>query len=544
METRPHYPITKEGVFVTSHRYGRGKFEAHAEYIEYMRMIVEHPNYSGMPNAIGTGGRINWQVSSGKSTSFYRDYLARKQWWTDKALEIGVDGAHSDKGSFTTVARIIHPTGYRPCRLCGKKFNVGYFYVNSLLAKKLKKSLPNYDVQKHESIANVITNLKLAHTPPEVDLFFLTTFPERKPYFHTHGVEPSAFEASRHLSSSWLSPGFMGNPPDRLDGFHDYDVTCRKANDPGRSDENMRSYNHDRRTFEWWAEGNWAIADALYNSASSGICAVDGCGTKLKKVSPDHVGPLACGFKQMPFFEPTCQSHNSSKNRRFTHGDVLKLISYEETNNLSVASWQVQAHWDRWKRKIESDDHALALSNSMRSLQDMYMRVLHQLLDLGFHRLLATFLRPEYALLDVAFLDLDGSKLTFESVSVTTNASPLRLGQTGRVVRIAFEALRNYVEKPADQRKLARPDHLHNQTLIAQVLQSLPAPISVHDYQWKDAFNLPIEAPALEEIIRTMLVEGKAPADPLDSERKLKLTALFNEIGKQATVDFERYQLI
>ena len=46
----------------------------------------------------------------------------------------------------------------------------------------------------------------------------------------------------------------MGNP-DRLDGFHDYYVSCRKKNDPGRSDQNMKMYNLDRRTFEYWVQG-------------------------------------------------------------------------------------------------------------------------------------------------------------------------------------------------------------------------------------------------------------------------------------------------
>ena len=65
------------------------------------------------------------------------------------------------------------------------------------------------------------------------------------------------------------------------------------------------SYNHDRRSFEWWAEGNWALADALYNKAGPGYCHYPGCNKKLDRVSPDHVGPLACGFKQLP---PICSN--------------------------------------------------------------------------------------------------------------------------------------------------------------------------------------------------------------------------------------------
>jgi len=74
----------------SEHVYGRGKFTAHPDYVEYMRRTVMHPNYAGMPNATDPNGRINWQVSSGKATSFYKDYLARRNWWIRKADSLGL----------------------------------------------------------------------------------------------------------------------------------------------------------------------------------------------------------------------------------------------------------------------------------------------------------------------------------------------------------------------------------------------------------------------------------------------------------------------
>jgi hypothetical protein len=50
-------------------RYGRGKFPAHDNYITYMNSIVENEIYKTMPNLRSTDGRINWQVSSGKTTT-------------------------------------------------------------------------------------------------------------------------------------------------------------------------------------------------------------------------------------------------------------------------------------------------------------------------------------------------------------------------------------------------------------------------------------------------------------------------------------------
>ena len=69
---------------------------------------------------------------------------------------------------------------------------------------------------------------------------FYQSFPERISFFEKFGISAKSFEESRHIRSYKLSPGFMGNPPDRLDGFHDYHGSCRKRNDPGRHDENMR----------------------------------------------------------------------------------------------------------------------------------------------------------------------------------------------------------------------------------------------------------------------------------------------------------------
>ena len=117
-------------------KYGRGKFEAHENYIDYMSFIAKHKNFDGMPNAVSSDGHVNWQVSSGKTTSFYKYYQERFNWWVKKADALGVEGSGNSNDRFSITARIIHPSGFRPCRLCGQKLNVGYFYVNYFLAKK------------------------------------------------------------------------------------------------------------------------------------------------------------------------------------------------------------------------------------------------------------------------------------------------------------------------------------------------------------------------------------------------------------------------
>lgn len=431
-------------------RYGRGVFEAHRKYIAYMECIVKHPNYSGMPNAIGADGRIHWQVSSGRSTSFYEFYEARRQWWIRKADSIGLPGRDDEQGRFTIAARKIHPTGYRPCRLCGESRNVGYFYLSHLGERAFRAIAPDSAIRKLMPISDALLSMSQEQLR-EVS----TLFPDRQEFFQLWGVSSLAFEKSNHLRSRLLSPGYMGNPPDRLDGFHDYcSVSCRARKDPGRSEANMRSYVKDRRAFEYWADGDWNMAQDLYNRAGPGVCHV--CGISLERVSPDHVGPLACGFAQVPMFEPLCGPHNSSKQRRLTPNDVRLLNEFERSSNMSVMSWYSRSFWDSQKDRTMSRADATSLSNRLRSRQDVYLRCLEILRLNGHYAFLRSLLRPEYALFSHEFLSLDPATFEFEGVESTREDTALRQSLARRSVRIALQSLADYFEKPPGRRRRAR----------------------------------------------------------------------------------------
>lgn len=437
-------------------RYGRGKFPAHDNYITYMNSIVENEIYKTMPNLRSTDGRINWQVSSGKTTSFYEYYVARFDWWVKVADRLNLPGTGNSNDRFSIAARIIHPTKLRACRLCGEEMYIGYMYVNDKLAKRWNRISRTEAFLKQEEICTAVCKLVDIIGEQDTIAEIKQLFPEKLEYFSLLecGDYPGFFFNSQHIRSNQLSPGYMANPPDRMDGFHDYCLHCRKSNDPGRSDENMQTYNHDRRAFMWWAEGDWKVADAIYNCAGEGVCA--NCGRVVAKVSPDHIGPLACGFKQSGYYEPLCGRCNSSKNRRFTFHNVESLIEHERISRESVASWQVRALWDTVKDVITNDEQAKVLSNYMRAMQDYYLRLLGEIAKRRHFVFLSCFLHPEYAYFDVSFEGLNPSTLEYDCCKKSKIHSSGSRSLAARAVRIAFEELFEYCSKPPEKRKVNR----------------------------------------------------------------------------------------
>ena len=516
-------------------QYGRGKFEAHENYISYMNGIVNHKNFADMPNAV-SDGKINWQVSSGKNTSFYKYYLARWQWWSNKADELGLSGAGNDNERFTIAARKINPTGYRACRLCGKDFNIGYFYLNDRLFKNFSKIMPQGQFFKWQPIDYAILEIKKHLSIAELNTLFLKLFQNRASFFELYGVSKKAFERSSHINSkAWLTPGYMGNPPDRLDGFHDYHFECRKKHDPGRFDENMRSYNHDRRSFEFWAQGNWMAADVLYNSAGIGQCVDCPPEAAPVKISPDHIGPISCGFKQISYYKPLCARHNSSKNRRFTKIDIELLIDYEIQNSVSIASRQIQAHWDLHKKNIKNDNEAKEFSNSLRSIQDAYFRILYDLWTDGHIRFLCSLLSPEHAFDNVIFHEIEPSTLQFTSVSISKKITPNRQSLFVRSIRIGFESLIEYVSKPSMDRRLMRKDYDSNLNIINDLRINFGLiALSDIDKQWQRKLSIASFGEASDRIIGELTEYEEVPTQKSDETLRNHLENTLNKIGRAA----------
>jgi len=101
----------------------RIKRKWHPKFLEYMQMIVRHHNYDGMPHLYKKNGSIRW-VTSGKS-SIGQDRL---KWWDKKRQKLGIP----KKGPWISkTARAIHPTGEKPCQICGKYMSLNYVYPNN-----------------------------------------------------------------------------------------------------------------------------------------------------------------------------------------------------------------------------------------------------------------------------------------------------------------------------------------------------------------------------------------------------------------------------
>ncbi len=91
-------------------------------FLKYMKFIANHPNYKGMPSPYKKDSSIRWVVA-GKSQLGQE----RLKWWDKKREEIGIP---KEGKWISKVAREIHPTGEKPCQVCGKVMKLDYIYKN------------------------------------------------------------------------------------------------------------------------------------------------------------------------------------------------------------------------------------------------------------------------------------------------------------------------------------------------------------------------------------------------------------------------------
>lgn len=433
-----------------------------AAFLEYAKKIVNHQNYSGMPDPIGERGEIQWEAPSNRQSGKFKDtHHRRREWWRQKALSIGID-PNTDSTWISKTAKTIHPFGKKPCKTCGKELEIAYAYPNEHFFGRIRKLSyidETFELSEVEHICDLLARLD--------ERFGSKIYDDLPKLFATTSIKipslPKTFDDwDRFLRDVYipqeprmLSPGAMSNPPDRLDGFHSFNRCCRATADTGRSKENLKSYVTDRRVFEYWVDGDWVAADRLMGQVRSNpIFEQENCfnaaqgGVHPKPCQADHIGPISLGFTHRPQFQLLCKTCNSGKNNRMYASDVRLLIDVEAAGE-NVISWFAKEIWDRRKAAVVDAETGLRLSKLLRDNRHTYMSLLKELLDRGFFTFLASLLHLEAADFDPEFVGLRASNhLThFNSIEKNPRTTKYATEQKARRIRIAFTSLTDYHRK-------------------------------------------------------------------------------------------------
>ena len=420
------------------------------EFIEYMNFIVSHKAYTGMPDAIKNDGKIQWEAPSNRSGGQYQfTHNKRKSWWIKKAEEIGIDPESNQWISKT--AKVIHPTGEKPCKKCGRTMKLAYVYPKKILINRLIKIYKDKYIFDQNEPINLIFERIITDYGKEMlrEINFLLS--------SKNIIIPSFENTDRFLiwlenhylktESSLLSPGAMSNAPDRFDGFHSFNKCCRGKADKGRSKENLSKYVTDRRVFEFWSDGDWIAADKLMGIIRAEMKFENSADGGIGSPTADHIGPLSLGFRHMPKFRLLSQSANSAKNNRMSFDDVLYLRELEKS--IPVTSWYAKSLWDLRKKSVSNEENALRISKMLRDNQRLAMRILSTLFEKYQIPFLIYLLNLDYANYDNNFLNLriDNYVTVYDKVLKKERSTKYSIEQKIRRIRVGLFALENYISK-------------------------------------------------------------------------------------------------
>lgn len=451
--------------------YGDERRAWNRDFQSYMQKIVTDPAYSGMPCTKDESGKIDWSIPSNRKegSKNWNGNALRREWWRQAAKANGI----AQTGNWISkTARRIHPTKEKPCQICGRVMKLDYLYPRVATLVRLNSNLPpdlQIDPQAILSIDEIIKVLFDA-SPDEASAALRMVFPEIGPATTQVGVGQAVHSLYVDKQSRFFSPGAMSNAPDRLDGFHSYNLCCRQKQDTGRDASNLANYTVDRRAYEQWCEGKWAEADYVMSQIGNGECAE--CHA-MGPLTADHVGPLSLGFAHRPEFRVLCRTCNSGRNNRMTYGDVAHLIAEEKTGHL-VISWHAKALWDALKNRVMNDDEALRLSRLLRISQHHYLLELAAVAHDGAPDALLQFLSLEQA--DIRYEGtVEKSTLKYSDLRVAERQATYSTSRAGRIARIALDALARYVGEPKRNIQLVVPtqfiaEQLRIGNVVAKIL--------------------------------------------------------------------------
>lgn len=432
----------------------------HEDFIAYMKVIASHDNYEGMPKAFKEDGSVRWVVT-GKSKLGQQ----RLAWWNWKREELGIE--KGEKWPSKT-ARANHPTGRKPCQICGRELSLDYVYPTRNTIRRLNKALTDIVELEFEDLlelAEVVDILLVELDESEVIEILEVVFdiPASQ-----EGSLSAHMKFILNERKTMFSPGAMSNCPDRFDGYHTYNKCCRAREDTGRHRSNLQRYGEDRRAYEYWSDGDWKAAAWLMKEINkagrNGVCSI--CGRK-GKVTADHLGPISLGFSvgDPPYLRPACRSCNSSRNNRMTLSDIIELKTREE-DGYDVASWHTQLVWDLLKDKPKTDEDAKRVSRVMRTNLHYVLTLLGIIAENGHGQFLVqNYLHPEYAFFSIDFKGFDPITGMYDEIVKREGTIRQYSRNAERYVRISLESLSQYLEK--DNRKFPK-EHLNEVHNIAE----------------------------------------------------------------------------
>lgn len=423
------------------------------KFIEYMEMIVNNPNYKGLPIERKKDGSLKW-IATAKSEIGQK----RIQWANNKAIELGFK---IRAGVYADVMLAIHPTKYKVCQTCGGSMSLYYHYPNANFLKSINKTF-NTNFTECDHISKIWDKLIEFGNSQEVIAKFIVNKSNLKLDYKTAEKDEiiCALEyMCRKNGKKRLGPGAMSNFPDRYDGFHTYNRCCRSTQDTGRSKENLKSYTKDRRAYEYWSDGNIHAANQFMGSSF------------FYGTSADHIGPISLGFVHDPhYMQPMLSGDNSSKRDRLQVVDIENIIKTEKRTGIYPMSWYSKLIWEFIKTNYNNNKTKVPTlyRNALKQNMINFMYILRYILEScpknGKKFLVDAFLKPNYECFKYSY--------QFNSKGEIINRTPRHYtgrnqNEKERYVRIAIASVFDYTGKDNRNNK---PDLTASEILILKEL--------------------------------------------------------------------------
>lgn len=408
------------------------------KFLEYTQMIVNHPNYNGLPIKTKKNGELSWVA--GKTTQIGKE---RVQWANEKASNLGLK---IQPGVYAKLMFKLHPTKMKICQICGSQMSLKYIYLNASFIKQIKKKF-NHVASLTDTIYDLTNSLiKKGVSETDIKAFYIYKA-GLVDNFHSLSLDEISEKmeySCRVNGKKILGPGAMSNFPDRYDGFHSYNRCCRHLEDTGRSKENLKSYVKDRRAYENWSDGNIHAANKYMHSIA------------FEKISADHIGPISLGFIHDPrFLQPMPSNENSAKRDRLQEEDLEKLIELEKTYDISAISWFSNVLWNFIKhdfqnqRKYSLTDYRNILKKNMI----FFMEILHQIIKItgenGEKFLEHFYIEPKKEFFKYDYTFSESGNIIDKTLRNFTDSTAK---EYDRFLRVSLDSITDFVEKKENRK--------------------------------------------------------------------------------------------